>query len=194
MKQPAACPLHRGGGSSKGMQPWDTFLDFSRLMEPRVGWKIPICKRRLLVNSQSFALNYILSAFMGMVFVGFLLFNQRIVLASLLVTAVYHLGLLVPALAPDLALPTTSEKAAIMSIVGNAVFHWLSVWRLGTVLATAIGLLIVGHALGRPVPENSKCTTTALRRPRLSSLISEVVVPEAVSHAAAAVASMVSTV
>ena len=89
---------------------------------------------------------------MGMVFLGFLLFNQRIVLASLLVAAVYHLGLLVPALAPDLALPTTSEKAAIMSIIGNAVFRWLSVWRLGTVLATAIGLLIVGHALGRPVP------------------------------------------
>ena len=87
-----------------------------------------------------------------MVFVGFLLFNKRIVLASLLVVAVYHLGLLVPALAPDLALPTTSEKAAIMSIVGNAVFHWLSVWRLGIVVATAIGLLIVGHALGRPVP------------------------------------------
>ena len=152
MKQPASCPLLRGSGSGKAMQSWDTFLDFSRLMEPRVGWKIPICKRRLLVNIQSFALNYIQSAFMGMVFVGFLLFNQRIVLASLLVTAVYHLGLLVPALAPDLALPTTSEKAAIMSIVGNAVFHWLSVWRLGTVLATAIGLLIVGHALGRPVP------------------------------------------
>ena len=117
-----------------------------------MGWKTPILKRRLLLNGQIFAQNYILSAFLGMVFLGFLLFNKRIVLASLLVAAVYHLGLLVPALAPDLALPTTSEKVAIMSITGNAVFYWLSVWRLGTVLATAIGLLILGHALGRPVP------------------------------------------
>ena len=109
-------------------------------------------KRRLLLNGQIFAQNYILSAFLGMVFLGFLLFNKRIVLSSLLVAAVYHLGLLVPALAPDLALPTPSEKAAIISIIGNAVYYWLSVWRLGTVLATAIGLLIMGHALGRPVP------------------------------------------
>lgn len=87
-----------------------------------------------------------------MVFLGFLFFNKRIILASLLVAAAYHLGLLVPALAPDLALPTTHEKAAIASIISNTVFYWLSVWRLGTVFASAIGILIVAHALGRPVP------------------------------------------
>ena len=154
-KKNNSCPLLHGSGStcSKGrMQPWDSFLDFSRLMEPKVGWKIPILKRRLEVNGHTFGLNYIISAFLGMVFLGFLLFNKRVVLASLLVAVVCHLSLLIPAVAPDLALPTSTERAIMIFALSNASFYWLGVWRLGTVLAISVGLLSLGHAIGRPVP------------------------------------------
>ena len=121
-------------------------------MEPKVGWKIPILKRRLEVNGHTFGLNYIISAFLGMVFLGFLLFNKRVVLASLLVAVVCHLSLLIPAVAPDLALPTSTERAIMIFALSNASFYWLGVWRLGTVLAISVGLLSLGHVIGRPVP------------------------------------------
>ena len=121
-------------------------------MEPKVGWKIPILKRRLEVNGHTFGINFIISAFLGMVFLGFLLFNKRVVLASLLVSAVCHLSLLIPAFAPGLALPTTTETAIMIFALYNAIIYWLGVWRLGTVLAISVGLLSLGHAIGRPVP------------------------------------------
>ena len=144
------CPLLRGGG--KDLQSWDNFLDFSRFIEPRCGWQYLIAKRRLSVNLQTFALNYVISAFLGMTFLGFLIFNRRVVFASLLVAAVYHLGLLVPVIAPsDLQMPSTTEKALLMVITGNAIFFQFGVWRLGVFLSSIIALLAMVHAVSRPV-------------------------------------------
>ena len=142
------CPLLRGGG--KDLQ-WDNFLDFSRFTEPRCG---PLAKRRLTVNLQTFALNYIISAFLGMISLGFLLFNRWVVFAASLLLAVYHLGLLVPAFAPsDLQMPSTKEKAFLMVMTGNVIFFQFGVWQLGVFFSSIIALLALGHAVcARPVP------------------------------------------
>ena len=142
------CPLLRGGG--KDLQ-WDNFLDFSRFTEPRCG---PLAKRRLTVNLQTFALNYIISAFLGMISLGFLLFNRWVVFAASLLLAVYHLGLLVPVFAPsDLQMPSTKEKAFLMVMTGNAIFFQFGVWQLGVFFSSIIALLALGHAVcARPVP------------------------------------------
>ena len=145
------CPLLRGGG--KDLQSWDNFLDFSRFIEPRCGWQYLIAKRRLSVNLQTFALNYVISAFLGMTFLGFLIFNRRIVVSSLLVAAVYHLGLLVPVFAPsDLQMPSNAEKAFLMVMASNIIFFQFGVWRLGVFLSSIIALLALGHAVFRVVP------------------------------------------
>ena len=154
MMRPSAagggCPLLRGG--DKDLQSWENFLDFSRFIEPRCGWQCRIAKRRVTVNLQTFALNYVISAFLGMIALGFLIFNRRVVFASLLVAAVYHLGLLVPVFAPsDLQMPSTMEKAFLMVMTGNAIFFQFGVWRLGIFLSIIVLLALGVHAVGRPV-------------------------------------------
>lgn len=144
------CPLLRGGGKDLQITSWDNFLDFSRFTEPRCG---PLAKRRLTVNLQTFALNYVISAFLGMISLGFLLFNRWVVFAASLLLAVYHLGLLVPVFAPsDLQMPSTKEKAFLMVMTGNAIFFQFSVWQLGVFLSSIIALLALGHAVFRPLP------------------------------------------
>ena len=142
------CPLLRGGG--KDLHSWDNFLDFSRFTEPRCG---PLAKRRLTVNLQTFALNYVISAFLGMISLGFLLFNRWVVFAASLLLAVYHLGLLVPVFAPsDLQMPSTKEKAFLMVMTGNAIFFQFGVWQLGVFFSSIIALLALCHAVYRPLP------------------------------------------
>jgi len=147
------CPLLGRSSGHKALQPWDDFLEFSRLMSPRVGWHSSIVQSRFRVNIKTFALNYVIFVFLGMVFLGSLLFNKRTVFASSLVAAVYHLRPLLTATAPaHLMMPTTKEAGFMMFAIGNLVYYWLSVWRIGILLASILGLLVLGHAIGRPVP------------------------------------------
>ena len=165
------CPLLRGGG--KDLQSWDNFLDFSRFTEPRCG---PLAKRRLTVNLQTFALNYVISAFLGMISLGFFLFNRWVVFAASLLLAVYHLGLLVPAFAPsDLQMPSTKEKAFLMVMTGNVIFFQFGNWASSSLPSLLCWLWATPSVLV-PCPASLiGCTITMRRRQRKrsSSIISE---------------------